>query len=216
SCTGQTDAQGVASCSLAPEVASGSYALTVAFAGNDNFQASSASTTFAVLQEETKLAYTGDTSLRNGTAAHLSAVLTEDGSTQLAGRALTLGLGSGSSAQRGTASTDAAGSAACSIASANQPVGAGTATASFAGDAREGSASDQAVTAVSAATVTTTTTTSSSTSHLAVTGGAQANLPPPLGRVGVGALLLLAGLFLLIVPRRRRGHAPPIAGRNRQ
>ena len=215
-CTGQTDAQGVASCSLTPDVASGSYPLTVAFAGNDNFQASSASTTFAVLQEETKLAYTGDTSLRNGTAAHLSAVLTEDGSTPLAGRALTLGLGSGSSAQRCTASTDAAGLAACSIASANQPVGAGTATASFAGDAREGSAGDQAVTAVSAATVTTTTTTST-TSHLAVTGGAQANLPPPLGgRVGVGALLLLAGLFLLIVPRRRRGQAPPIAGRNRQ
>ncbi len=206
----------MASCSLTPDVASGSYPLTVAFAGNDNFQASSASTTFAVLKEETKLAYTGDTSLRNGTAAHLSAVLTEDGSTPLAGRALTLGLGSGSSAQRCTASTDAAGSAACSIASANQPVGAGTATASFAGDAREGSASDQAVTAVSAATVTTTTT-SSTTSHLAVTGGAQANLPPPLGgRVGVGALLLLAGLFLLIVPRRRRGQAPPIVGRNRQ
>src|SRR5437870_4039688 len=96
--------------------------------------------------------------------------------------------------------------AACSIASANQPVGAGTATASFAGDAREGSAGDQAVTAVSAATVTTTTTTST-TSHLAVTGGAQANLPPLGGRVGVGALLLLAGLFLLIAPRRRRGQA---------
>ena len=205
----------MASCSLTPDVASGSYPLTVAFAGNDNFQLSSASTTFAVFKEETKLAYTGDTSLRNGTAAHLSGVLTEDGSTPLAGRALTLAVGSGSSAQRCTASTDAAGSAACSIASANQPVGAGTATASFAGDAREGSASDQAVTAVSAATVTTTTT-SSTTSHLAVTGGAQANLPPLGGRVGVGALLLLAGLFLLIVPRRRRGQAPPIAGRNRQ
>jgi len=213
-CTGQTDAHGVASCSLTPNSAAGAYPLVVAFAGNDNFQASTSSSTFTVTKEETKLAYTGDTQLVNGSAAHLSATLTEDGSAPLSGRTLTLGLGSGSAAQTCTASTDAAGSATCSIAHVNQAVGAGVATATFAGDEHHRNASDQPATQVSAATVTPAPT---PTPVLAGTGHAQPNLPASLwGRVGVGSLLLLVGLFLLIVPRRRAGEPPSIVWRNRE
>jgi len=215
-CSGSTDAHGVASCSLTPTSAAGTYPLAVAFAGNDNFQASADSTTFDVTKEETKLAYTGDSSLVNGSAAHLSATLTEDGSAPLAGRSLTLGLGSGSSAQTCSASTDAAGSAACSIARVNQPLGAGLATASFAGDEHERSAGDQPVTRVSAATVTPTPT-PAPVPVLATTGAAQPNLAPTSwGRVGVGVALLLVGLFLLVIPRRRPGEPPSIVWRNRE
>jgi len=206
-CTGQTDADGAAACSLTPTEAAGSYPLVVAFAGNANFEASTDSTTFVVLKEETRLAYTGDTGLRNGSAAHLSAILEEDGSAPLSGRSLTLGLGSGSSAQTCTALTDATGAAACSIAGVNQPVGAGVATATFAGDEHYRSASDQPATQVSAATVT-------PTPVLATTG--QARPISPAMALAAGALLLIAGLFLLIVPRRRRGEAPRILWRNRK
>ena len=49
---------------------------------------------------------------------------------------------------------------------------------------------------------------------LATTGQARPISPP--AAFAAGALLLIAGLFLLIVARRRRGHTPQIVWRNRK
>jgi len=96
----------------------------------------------------------------------------------------------------------------------NQPVGAGTISASFAGDSREKAATDQAVSEMLAATIasTTPTSTSSSTdaSRLAITGGAHGAAPIPA--LAAGSLLLILGLLLFIVPRR---DPPSIIWRNR-
>src|SRR5207247_8708917 len=157
----------------------------------------------------------GDAALGNDVAAHLSAVLTEDGTTPLAGRTVSLALGSGASRQTCSATTDASGLASCSPGATGQPLGQGGVSASFSGDqfyAASLMAVQVDVTVVSAATVTTTTTTSSTTSHLAITGHARPVSPP--AALVAGALLLVAGLFLFIVPRRRRGRAPPIVWRN--
>jgi hypothetical protein len=64
----------------------------------------------------------------------MSAVLKEDGTTPIGGRTVTFTLGSGSSAQSCTGSTDLTGTAACTIAPVIQPLGPGTVIATFAGD----------------------------------------------------------------------------------
>ena len=216
SCSGQTDAQGVAKCSITPAAAAGSYPLSASFAGTDNFQPNSAAATFTVTKEETKLAYTGATALVNGSAAQLAATLTEDGSVPLAGQSVSFILGSAASSQGCTATTDASGSAACSVSRVNQPSGAGTINAAFAGDAREKAATDSAASQVSA-DPSSTTANSTSTGTLATTGHPIVSLPLA-GRVGkgVGAVLVLLGMLLLLLPRRRPGEPPHIIWRNRE
>ena len=214
-CTATTDSTGTASCAVTPNQVAGTYPLTVAFAGDARFGTATASKTFTVAKEEAKLVYTGATTGRNGQAIALAATLTEDGTTPLADRSIALSLGSGGSAQVCTATTDANGRAACTIAGVNQPVGAGTISASFAGDSREKAATDQAVSEMLAATIasTTPTSTSSSTdaSRLAITGGAHGAAPIPA--LAAGSLLLILGLLLFIVPRR---DPPSIIWRNRE
>jgi hypothetical protein len=137
-CTGTTDAAGVARCTVTPNEPAGSVPVQAAFAGTPALLPSSASATFVVTLEETALSYTGDTHLANGTTAHLSGVLTEDGVTPIAGRAVTFTIGSGATAQSCTGTTAANGSASCTVTPVNQPLnGAGTVgiTADFAGDA---------------------------------------------------------------------------------
>ena len=134
SCSGTTDATGTASCSLTPIATAGGYALTSTFSGDANYEASSTSTQFTVTTEETTLTYNGDTTIADGGTAHMSAVLTEDGTTPIGGRAVTFTLGSGSGAQSCAATTDLTGTARCTIAPVIQPIGPGTVTATFAGD----------------------------------------------------------------------------------
>jgi Bacterial Ig-like domain (group 3) len=134
-CTGTTDASGSASCSITPGEAAGSYTITASFAGDVSHVASSASAPFVVTLEETTLAYTGPTLIANGQPVTLSGVLKEDGATPIPGRSLTLTLGSGAGAQSCVGTTDAAGSASCTIAVVNQPLGSGMVSAVFAGDA---------------------------------------------------------------------------------
>ncbi len=134
-CTGTTDGAGDASCSITPSLAAGPYPLVASFTGNANFMASSVTTTFTVTLEETTLAYTGPTMIANGQSATLSGVLKEDGTTPIAGRTVSFTLGSGSSAQSCTGTTDATGAASCPISLVAQPLGPGTVSASFAGDA---------------------------------------------------------------------------------
>ena len=134
SCGGTTNGGGVATCSISPSLAAGTYPLTVSFAGTSLLHASSASASFNVTHEETALAYSGDTIVAQGGTAHLVAGLREDGQAAIAGRTVSFTLGSGASTQSCVAATDVSGIAACSIAGVNQPLGPGTVSAVFNGD----------------------------------------------------------------------------------
>lgn len=133
-CTGTTDVTGKASCQITPGEAAGTYTLTASFASSPTLGANTTSSQFMVTREETTLAYAGDTVIGDGLAAQLSAVLKEDGTVPLPGRAVTLTLGSGATAQSCNPATDATGTARCTISPVNQPLGPTTVSASFAGD----------------------------------------------------------------------------------
>ena len=135
-CTGTTNAAGSASCSITPAEAAGGYTLTAAFAGSPADSAASASGPFTVTAEESTLAYTGPAGAANGQPLTLSGVLKEDGATPITGRTVTFTIGSGATAQSCTGTTDAAGSASCTITGVNQPAASTTVpvTAAFAGD----------------------------------------------------------------------------------
>jgi hypothetical protein len=114
---------------------SGSYTVTASFAGAPALLPSSASSPYTVKLEETHLVYTGTTLIANGSPATLSGTLTEDGVTPIAGRTVSFALGSGGSVQSCSGTTDASGSASCTIGSVNQPLGPGLPIAAqFAGD----------------------------------------------------------------------------------
>lgn len=135
-CPGTTDASGLASCPITPSEAAGTYALKASFAGDVNHVASTGSNNFVVTLEETTLTYTGPIIIPNGSAATLSALLQEDGVTPIGGsRPVTLTLGSDGTAQSCLGHTAASGSASCVIPVVNQPLGLGTVSAVFAGDA---------------------------------------------------------------------------------
>lgn len=128
SCTATTDTAGNAACTIVPSEPAGDYSLTASFAGDGNYQPSAATQTFTVTKERTAVRYTGTTHIANAEPAHLSAVLTEDGKVGKApipGRTLTFVLGTGTSSrgqQTCTATTDASGTAACTIDAVNQPL----------------------------------------------------------------------------------------------
>jgi streptogramin lyase len=132
-CTGVTDAQGHASCQLTPAEKSGVYVVAANFAGGSSLKASSTSHSFAVTILPSKLALVARPHIANGSKVSLIAVLT-DGTRPIAGRTVTLGLGTGATTQQCTATTTPAGSATCTIAIVNQPHGKGRLFATFAGD----------------------------------------------------------------------------------
>jgi hypothetical protein len=135
SCSGTTNASGVASCSVTPTQAAGNYTLTASFSGKFGTDAAtSTSTPFAITLEQTTLSYTGDTVIANGGTAHLSGVLLEDNVTPIANRTVTFTLGAGG-VQTCSGITDATGKAACTISPVSQALGPVVASASFAGDA---------------------------------------------------------------------------------
>ncbi len=136
-CTGTTNSTGTATCSLTPGEAKGSYPLTASFAGDTtktpNLLASTGSNTFVVNPDPTVLTYTGATTANVGSPITLSGVLTVFG-TPLANKTVTLTLGSGSTKQTCTATTDSTGSASCVVGAVSQQVCSLPVTASFAGD----------------------------------------------------------------------------------
>lgn len=136
-CSGTTNASGVASCSLTPGEPAGTYTLAATYAGNASDLGSVTSAPFVVNHEETTVTYTGPTKAANGAPLTLSGVLKEDGTTPIAGRTLTFTLGSGGSVQTCSGTTNAAGSASCTISSVNQPTATTSVpvVAAFAGDA---------------------------------------------------------------------------------
>ncbi len=142
SCTATTDLTGTASCSITPGEPAATYALTGSFGGDSSLplrlSASNGVANFVVTLEETSLSYTGATTANNGQPVVLSGVLTTDdptAGTGINGRTVTFTLGTGSSAQSCAGTTDASGSAACTIASVSQSPGPIPVTASFGGDA---------------------------------------------------------------------------------
>ncbi|MFI5713347.1 hypothetical protein [Kribbella sp. NPDC051620] len=135
-CTGVTNAGGVATCGFTPQQVPGPYTATASFAGSTQYEATtSPGVAFTLNKEQTTLTYTGPAFAGNGDPATLSARLTEDDPTPVAGRTVQLTLGTGSGAQSCSGVTNAGGIASCTIASVNQPGGPTTVTAAFAGDA---------------------------------------------------------------------------------
>jgi len=142
SCTGTTNASGVVTCSITPNEPAGTYSLSASFAGDatvlPHLLASTGSSTFVVTHEEATLTYTGATSATNGSSATLSGVLTTDDpahGTPISGRTVTFTLGSGTSAQSCSGTTNSSGAASCVIAKVNQTTSPLPVTAKFAGDA---------------------------------------------------------------------------------
>lgn len=136
-CTATTDTTGVGQCPVTPNEPAGTVPVHGTFAGTPGFLPSATTVNFVVTREETALSYTGDTHVANGTPAHLSGVLTEDGVTPIVGRPVVFTLGSGASAQTCTGTTDGNGKAGCTVSSVNQPLSAAATvplTAAFAGD----------------------------------------------------------------------------------
>ena len=124
-------------CSITPGEAAGPYTLVGSFAGDSTYAASTGSAAFTVTLEETGLSYTGDTSAVNGQPMNLSGVLTTDdpsAGTALPAKLVTFTLGTGGTAQSCSGTTDATGTASCTIASVNQSVGSTPVSANFAGD----------------------------------------------------------------------------------
>ncbi|MGW4215152.1 choice-of-anchor P family protein [Lentzea sp. NPDC004789] len=132
-CTGTTNADGVASCPITPNEPAATYPLTAAFAGSKSLLPSGTAVDFVVTKEETTLTYTGAANVANAEPARLAAKLTEDDGTPVAGRSVQLNLGGQSCVD----TTDARGTAECTIASVDQPLNATATvpvTATFTGD----------------------------------------------------------------------------------
>jgi hypothetical protein len=91
----------------------------------------SATVQITVTREETTTTYTGPLAIANGFPVTLSGLLLEEGVVPIAGRILTLSVGSQSCV---TGPTDAMGSASCTIALVSLPLGPQPVSAVFAGD----------------------------------------------------------------------------------
>jgi hypothetical protein len=140
-CNGTTNAAGVATCSITPNEPAGTYSLTASFPGDSSsapqLLSSSVSSTFTVTLAPTTFTYTGTTSVTNGQPATLSGVVTTNeptARTDVSGRTVTYTIGSGTSLQSCTATTNASGAASCTIASVSQTSGTVGVSAGFSGD----------------------------------------------------------------------------------
>lgn len=138
-CTAAPDPNGKASCRLTAKNEPGPATLRIHYSGTSRFQAASGSVAFTITKMATNLAYTGDKRVANGRPAHLSAILREgeSGTTAVAGRSVALALGEGAARQTCTATTDAHGTASCSVPTVSQPLNADATVpvrARFAGD----------------------------------------------------------------------------------
>ncbi len=137
SCVALTDVTGRASCPVTPGEPAGSYSINATYAGDPSHLPSSTSVDFAVTHEEASLSSSTALLLfAQGGRAALSSTLTDPvGGSPVVGKAVTMTLGSGATAQSCTATTDATGAAACSINPVTVALGPEPISDSFAGDA---------------------------------------------------------------------------------
>ena len=135
SCSALTDANGEAACTITPSESAGARPVTAVFAGDANYRSSSDTTSFSVTLEETSTTYTGPTVIAQGSAVTLAGRLLEDGTSPVAGRTLTLTIGTGVGNQQCvTGLTDGSGSAHCTIPSLAVVQGPQPVRADFTGD----------------------------------------------------------------------------------
>ncbi|HJV08815.1 MAG TPA: Ig-like domain repeat protein, partial [Acidimicrobiales bacterium] len=131
-CVATTDAAGRAACEITPTQAAGTVTVSATFAGDDDYLGSTASKPFVITRQETMVTYTGSLVIDAGQPATLRGQLVEEtGPVPVAGRAVKLELGS----QSCTGTTDATGSASCTLAGVTTALGPQPVAASFAGDA---------------------------------------------------------------------------------
>ncbi len=150
-CTGVTNASGVASCPITPTGPAGTYSVTASFSGDSTLLpallANTGSNTLTETTSPTTLTYTGSTTVTSGKAPSLSAVLTTTGGTPLSGQTVTFSVGSGSSAQKCSGTTNASGAVSCSICMFNQSASPLPVTVTYGGTSYyAGSGSTQSVT----------------------------------------------------------------------
>ena len=135
SCSALTDPTGEAACTITPSEPAGPQTVTAVFAGDANYQPSTDSKPFTVTKEQTTTVYTGAVAIAQGNPVKLTARLLEDGITPIAGRTLTLTLGTGVRSQHCvTGPTDAAGNAQCTLLCVSVAQGPQPVRADFAGD----------------------------------------------------------------------------------
>ena len=135
SCSAVTDANGEATCTITPSEPAGARPVSAVFTGDANYQSSSDSTSFSVTREETSTTYTGPTVVAQGNPVTLAGRLLEDSVTPIAGRTLTLTIGTGIGSQQCvTGPTDSSGSAQCTIPSLTVTQGPQPVRADFTGD----------------------------------------------------------------------------------
>jgi hypothetical protein len=134
-CSGVTNSAGRATCTIVINQPAGATTVTANFAGDAANRPSSASAAFTITLEEVTL--TSTTALlvfaQNGSAT-LSATLLEDGVTPVAGRSVTITIGSGGGAQSCSGVTNAAGVATCTISPVTLPLGPQPVTDTFVSD----------------------------------------------------------------------------------
>ena len=169
SCTGTTNSSGFASCTITPSEPSNSYTLTASFSGDTTTStpigSDSSSSTFTVNPDTSGLTYTGPTSAVNGQPITLTGTLTTDTpttGTPLPTKVVTLTIGTGSSAQSCSGTTDENGDVSCTIATVDQPSGSEPISASFAGDVYDTSANASGTLSVTEPTTLTVNATSAS------------------------------------------------------
>jgi uncharacterized repeat protein (TIGR01451 family) len=135
-CMGGTDPTGRAFCPITPGETAGPYTITASFAGDSVYDPSSTSAVFTVLLEESAITSSPSQQLiQQGGTATLTAVLTDpDGGAPIAGKPVTITLGSGAGSQSCPATTDLSGTATCSISPVTVAQGPQSITDSFAGD----------------------------------------------------------------------------------
>ena len=157
-CPATTNSSGVASCSITPNEPAGTYSLTASFIGDTTttpvLLSASGSGTFTEGTAPTTLTYTGSTTTVSGQSPTLSATLTTSSGTPLAGQPVTFTVGSGSSAQRCSATTNASGQASCHVCSYNQSASPLPVTVTYGGTTYySGSGASQSVTVVTPTTL---------------------------------------------------------------
>jgi hypothetical protein len=155
SCSAATNASGVASCTITPTESAGTYTLGGSFSGDGHtvpiLLASTGSAPFTETKAPTTLTYTGSTSVTSGHTPTLSATLTSNG-TPLTGQTVTITVGSGSSAQRCSGTTNSAGNVSCSICYFNQNASPLPVTVTYGGNGYYASSSTSASVTVSTPT----------------------------------------------------------------
>ena len=146
SCVATTDATGVASCRISPITQpGGATTVTASFAGDATYGASTATAAYTIAREDTTLLVLTPRQIQASSAVTLTGILLYDGFLPLAGKTVTLTLGSLSC----TATTGFLGVASCDV-DASRLGGTQAISASFAGDAYFAGDAAQATAVVSA------------------------------------------------------------------